>query len=400
MHPRRTLAIGNFLSGGHFYLVIYVLAPYLATFMPDEYTGLVVSAGALTTLAVLPYAPLIVARAGARRLVLGFAAAEFVVLYGLSITTEPIVAVLLAVLACATSPLIAYGLDLLVEATVEGEGSTGRVRTAFLTAGNAALFIAPIVLAVILDSTDAYARVFLAAALSILPLILLFLVNPVAGEHAPNRVRARDALKAGFLDPDVRAVFVAYYLLQFFYYSAPFYVPLYLHNVIGIPWSTLGWVLAVVLIPFLLVEYPAGVIADRYWGDRRLLLLGFVIAGIGVALFAGVSPATPLIEIVLLLGATRVGVGLMEAMTEGHFFRRVSDRDAGMVSAFRMGRPFAALTAPIAASILLAFGGYWWLFVGCGLIVLVPGMISALGIRDPNAVGGISPAQSRPDLPS
>jgi len=382
MRPRLTLAVGNFFAVAHFYLVIYILTPYLATFMPEEYTGLVVSAGALGTLALLPYAPRAVARIGGRRLAILLAGLECIVLFALALAPVAIVALLLAAIACAISPIIAYCLDLLLEATVQTEDFTGRVRTAFLTSGNAALFLAPLVIGLVLGAGDMYERVFLAAAVSLIPLVILFSLQRLPEGALPRLVRTSESLRAGFRDPDVRSIFVAFYLLQFFYYSAPLYVPLYLHSVIGIPWSTLGWVLAVVLIPFVLIEYPAGLAADRWLGDQELMLAGFFIGGLGVILFAWVTAATPILVIVALLAATRVGVGLMEAMTEGHFFRRVTEKDAGMVSAFRMGRPFAALTAPIVASILLALGGYWWLFMGCGLVVAVLGMISALGIRD------------------
>src|SRR6185437_1945984 len=98
------------------------------------------------TLSILPYAPSIVAKIGARRLVLMFAAIELFILFFLSLVPVHVVALILAALACAISPLIAYGLDLLLEATVDGEAVTGRVRTAFLTAGNAALLLAPLLI--------------------------------------------------------------------------------------------------------------------------------------------------------------------------------------------------------------------------------------------------------------
>ena len=268
MRPRLTLAVGNFFAVAHFYLIVYILTPYLALLMPEEYTGLVIAAGALATLAFFPYAPRIVVRIGARRLALVLGAVECAVLLSLALAPVPIIALLLVAIACGISPLIAYCLDLLLEATVQTEEFTGRVRTAFLTSGNAALFLAPLFLAVLLDSTDAYTRVFLAAAVSLLPLIVLFAIHPLPEGRVPQLIRTGDSLRAGFRDPDVRSIFVAYYLLQFFYYSAPLYVPLYLHTVIAIACRTLGWVLSVVLIPFVLIEYPAGLAADRWLGPR------------------------------------------------------------------------------------------------------------------------------------
>jgi MFS family permease len=384
MRPRVTLAIGNFFAVAHFYLFIYILTPYLATFMPEEYTGLVVSAGALATLALFPYAPRIVARMGARRLALYFGAVEAAALLGLAIAPLLVVALILAAVVCALPPLIAYGLDLLLEATVarEEEGTTGRVRTAFLTAGNAAALLAPVVIALTLDSTDAYERVFFIAAASLLPLIALFTLNPVPEGNAPLDTRPVDGVKRAFRDRDLRSVITAYFLLQFFYYSSPLYVSLFLHTGLGVPWSILGWVLAAILVPFLAIEYPAGVAADRWLGDKALMIAGFIIAGAASAAFALVTRTTPLLFIVAILMATRVGVALVESMTEGHFFRRVSERDAEAVSLFRMARPFAALAAPVVCSVLLAAGGYTTLFFGIGVIVGVFGILAAASIID------------------
>ena len=36
------------------------------------------------------------------------------------------------------------------------------------------------------------------------------------------------------------------------------------------------------LIPFVLIEYPAGWLADKYLGETEMLTLGFVIIGIAV----------------------------------------------------------------------------------------------------------------------
>jgi MFS family permease len=384
MHPRRTLAIGNFFAVAHFYLIIYILTPYLATFMPEEYTGLVVSAGALATLALFPYAPRMVTRVGARRLALVFGTAEALALLGLAVAPLPVVALILAAIACALPPIIAYGLDLLLEATVahEEEGTTGRVRTAFLTAGNAALIIAPVVIALTLDSTDAYERIFLIAAASLLPLLALFVLNPIPEGGVPDTTRPIDGFKMALRDRDLRSVIAAYFLLQFFYYSSPLYVSLFLHIGLGISWSILGWVLAAILVPFLAIEYPAGVAADRWLGDKGLMVAGFVIAGGASVAFALVTGDTPLLFIVAILMATRVGVALVESMTEGHFFRRVTERDAESVSLFRMARPMAALVAPIVCSVLLAAGGYTTLFLGIGVIVGVFGILAAASIVD------------------
>lgn len=398
MRPRGLLAFGNFFSVAHFYLIIFILAPYLATFMPEEQTGLIISAGALATLAIFPSASKLVARYGAQRLAVYLGTAETILLVLLAVNPVPVVAMILAALAVATSPFIAYGLDLLLEATVKHseESSTGRIRSAYLTAGNVALISAPIVTGFLLDGDNAYYRVFLVAALSLLPFILLFGFNQLPHGLPPARTDLRKTLVCIRRTPDLYSIIGANAILQFFYHLAPLYIPLYLHNVLGIPWGTLGWMFAAMLVPFVLIEYPAGVVADRKLGDRILLGIGFVITGVSFAFIAFLTTTTSLTTILVILIGTRIGAALIESMVEGHFFRRVSEQDTETVGVFRMARPFSALFAPLIGSVVLAIGGYYSLFVFSGGVILIAGMVATFGIKDIKLVTDTSPSIPQP----
>ncbi|MDB5237542.1 MAG: hypothetical protein JWL88_644 [Parcubacteria group bacterium] len=386
MRTRRLLSLGNFFASAHFFLIIYILAPYLATFMPASSTGLVVSLGALITLGIFPFIPRLVGAFGPQMLAIGFATVEAVLLLFLALTPGPIVAILLAALACATSPLLAYQLDILLEATVTREQETGRIRTAFLTAGNIALLIAPVIIGMLLDGGDRYDRIFFVAFLSLIPFIVLMLGAKLPNHHVPIARNVREACICVAKDPDLRAIAASMFMLQLFYYLSPFYVPLYLHTVLGIPWSSLGWVFAVVLIPFVLVEYPAGVLADKKLGDRTLLLAGFVITGLSFMFVGFISASTSIAIVLLILLSTRVGAALVEAMVEGHFFRRVSERDTNTVSVFRMMRPAGALVAPMIGSLFLAVSTYQMFFVCSGLMIGIVGVLVALHVRSTKPV--------------
>ena len=380
MHAQRILSLGNFFGATHFFLLIYVLAPYLATFMPESSIGLVVSLGAVLTLSVFPFVPQIVRKYGPQQLALAFAALEFILLLWLALGTGPIAAILLAALACATSPLLAYQMDLLLEATVESEQETGRIRTAFLTAGNITLIGTPLLIGLLLDGSDRYDRVFFAAALSLIPFILLLLAKRLPRGRVPLARKVHEAWLCIFNDTDLRAIAISMFILQLFYHLTLF-IPLFLHTSLGIPWSQLGWVFAVSLIPFVLVEYPAGILADTKLGDRTLLIVGFICTGIAFSLIAFVTAATPIFIILSILVFTRIGAALVEAMVEGHFFRRVSEEDASTVSVFRMMRPLGALIAPLIGSLFLAVSSYAAFFIACGMLVAVGGVLAALPVR-------------------
>jgi MFS family permease len=183
------------------------------------------------------------------------------------------------------------------------------------------------------------------------------------------------------------------FMLQLFYHLVPLYIPLYLHTVLGIPWSELGWVFALMLVPFVLIEYPAGILADTRLGDRTLLIAGFAITGLSFALIATITVQTSIIVILLILIATRVGAALVEAMVEGHFFRRVSEQDTGTVGVFRMMRPIGALIAPLAGSLFLLASTYQELFICMGLAITIIGMMVASAVRSFRPVRTVTHAE-------
>lgn len=382
MHPRLVLSIGNFFGSAHFFLVIYVVAPYLALFMPGAQTGLVVSLGALITLFVFPLMPRMVRLFGAKRMAIGLAFLQAVTVSMLALSPSLLFAILCVAIVCATSPLIAYQLDLLLEAATSSETHTGRTRTLFITAGSVALIITPLLIGFLLDGTEAYWRVFLAAALSLTPFIALLLLEKIPEGEPPHLAAVRSTCFCLWSNPDLRAAALGNSVLQFFFHLAPLYIPLYLHTVLGFPWSDLGWVFAVMLLPFVFIEYPAGWIADRWLGDKELLIAGFIIMGVAFAAVGLITASTPLVVIAAILFVTRIGGALSEAMVESHFFRGVSERDANTISVYRMMRPIGALVAPLFASVLLITGNYLLFFMVSGALIVALGIIVTIPLRD------------------
>ncbi len=381
MHARTILAFSNFFAVAHFYLIVYIVTPYLATMIAPETAALSVALGAIITLSLFPYLPRLVVTHGPQKMAVVFAVLEGIALLCLATYPSALLATLLIALACAIPPFIVYQLDLLLEACIDDESITGRIRTGFITAGNIALIIAPLLIGYLLGESDRYDFVFVAAALSLVPFILLMFTRSLPTVHPPGLRSLRAAGVSLFDDKDRRAVAFSNLALQFFFHIIPLYVPLYLHTVLGFSWASLGIVFAASLIPFVLIEYPAGRISDMKFGDTGLLAAGFVICGLSLACLALVTAATSLWVIFVILFVLRIGGALMEAMTEAHFFRRVSADDAEMVSIFRMMRPLGALTAPIIGSILLSAAGYGGVFVVSGAGILIGGIACAYAIR-------------------
>ena len=111
-------------------------------------------------------------------------------------------------------------------------------------------------------------------------------------------------------------------------------------------------------------------------------MAGFLLTGSALAAVSFITASTVPLVILAVLVATRSGAALIESMTEGHFFRRVSEKDIVSVSIFRGVWPLANATAPLLGSLLLFFGSYQLFFAITGGIILIGGVISTFLIRD------------------
>ena len=382
MNPRVVISVGNFFFSLFSTVTLYILLPYLSSFMPAAYTGLVIAGGAFVACMLFPFLPRFVSRYGAQQLALVFALLEMLALVALAASPGAFAGAFFVAVTMALQPFLAYELDLLLEATVAEEGITGRVRAIFLTAWNAAALAAPLLIGALLADSDAYGRVFLAGAGALVPFVVLFAARRLPRVETPQLSRMGDTLRCILKDRDLAAVTFGHLLLYLFFVWAPLYVPAYLHIELGIPWSDIGWMFFVMLLPYVLLQYPSGVLADRYIGDKEMMFAGFILAGASLAAIGLFSSATPLVVIVCALVASRVGAALIESMTEIHFFRRVSEKDINSISVFRGIWPLANLIAPIVGSVILIFGSYQALFAITGGLIAVAGGAAALLIRD------------------
>lgn len=382
MHPRIILSVGNFFFSIFSSLIALILLPYLSLFMPVAYIGVVIAVSAFGAIILFLFLPQIVERYGAQYIALVLAFIEMIVLLALAAAPGALTSILFMAVTIAIQPLLYYQFDLLLEATVADMNTVGRVRALFRTAWSTAALAAPLLLGALLANSDSYHRVFLAAAAMLVPIVVLFSLRRFPKGPAPRFAHMRDTFAHILRDRDLAAVTFGNLLLYLFYVWMPLYTPFYLHNVLGISWSNLGWMFSVMLIPYMVVEYPAGWIADRFLGNKELMVTGFLIAGGATVALGLLSPTASLLMILIILLASRIGAALVESMVDAHFFRRVSKRDINSISVFRSVWPLAYIVAPIVGSLILFSGNYPLFFMLTGTFIALAGALTALFIRD------------------
>jgi len=301
-------------------------------------------------------------------------------LLGLVVTNNPISAFLSIILFTISTNLLWINMDVLIE-TFSSNSSTGRTRTIYFTFINLGWIIAPSLSSYFIY-LGGYQLTFLIAAFLTIPVFFVFLYQGrrLKDKVAYSKERIVNVIKRTWANRNLRGIFFVSLLLQLFYSTAVVYVPIYLYQNLGMSWQSLGLMFSIMLIPFLLVEIPAGIIADKYLGEKELLFLGFFILVSSLFLFFYIRVSTFWIWASVLF-LSRVGAALIEAMRETYFFKIINARDIGYINIFRTTAPLGYIIGPGLSILILAFLPLNYLFLVVAILSL-SGFAFVASIKD------------------
>ncbi len=290
-------------------------------------------------------------------------------LLGLTAATSALAGFIAIILFTIASNLIWINLDVALE-TFSKNPTTGRTRATYFTFINLGWIGAPALSSYLIKLGD-YQLVFLSAALLVIPLFLIVLSQKRRLNDRVKYSRERLALviKKTWQNKNLRGIFFIALLLSLFYGCAVVYIPLYLHQTLGMDWHVLGPIFSLMLIPFVLFELPAGIVADKYWGEKELLSIGLTIIIIALFLFFLIDQPTAWVWTAVLF-FSRIGASLMEAMRESYFFKIVNADDVGYINLFRTAAPLGYALGPAIAIICLSFLPLPYLFLILAILML------------------------------
>jgi MFS family permease len=255
----------------------------------------------------------------------------------------------------------------------------GKTRGTYLTALNLGYVIAPTITGFVLARMG-FSALYIIAAVILIPLFILIISSQSYSHVHISKTNIWKDLSRLFKNRDVKNIVIANFLLQFFYAWMVIYTPVYLHETLLVPWDTIGHLFSVMLLAFILTQIPLGRLADRWIGEKYLLIAGFITIAIATSLLFFLPHFTlPLLAMVLFF--TRIGASCIEVMTESYFFKKVPKTEAGTMSIFRNTYPVAYIIAPIIGSAIIMLAPHRYLFLVLGIIMLL-GIFVILPIRN------------------
>ena len=378
----------SFLVSFHVGLTIYIESLYLESVFEKlpfinsgQYIGLVYTTAALATIILFINISKVLRKIGNFPIVLTFIFLEVVSLLTIAfLNTNPWITILAFIIHLIAVNIISFNIDLFIE-NFSNDDSTGSIRGTLLTTTNIAFLLAPFLAGLILTNGDFW-KLFFASGIIIAPTLLLFIIKfHDYADPEYDHARFIPTIKEIWKRKNIFHILASGFLLRFFYVWMVVYIPLYLHNFMGIANSTIvGIIIPISILPFVLFEYTLGKLADSRFGEKEILIAGFIITAITTFSIALINTPSVVVWAAVLF-CTRIGASFIEIMTETYFFKKIDATDAHLIGYYRNVRPLAYLIAPIIATGTLLIFGYQQLFIVLSVIMLY-GVYHASMIED------------------
>jgi len=369
----------NLLLSLHYYLILYTNSSLLEGVLGDQALATLYSVGSIVSIATFILTPRIVATCGMWMYLLMMIVGEGVTVLGLAFTTHPILLGILFVIHQACSAMIFYSLDVYLEESTHLESKTGQLRSFYLTISNIALVVSPLATGLMVEE-GGFMKLYLVSALLCIPLFMIsYSALRGVSKSTPRHLRIRETLLGIWNNKNILYVCGAHMILQLFYAWMVIYIPIYLVHDIGFDWKEIGVLFTIMLLPFILLEIPAGLISDKRTGEKEIMITGFFISATAVAVIPYLHSSFIAWAIILFL--SRVGASLVEITTESYFFKKVNGSDSDTISIFRMLRSLSYLITPFFVVMALKFTELQYIFWVLTLITL-SGVFFASRIED------------------
>lgn len=351
----------------HHALPVYINSTYLSQYVSEKNVGLIYTFAAIATIIALSSITTLLRKFGNFKTVTTLILGQAVALTGLifSPNTLWVIAAFLAYTVCVN--LIVFSIDVFVESESDNR-FTGGIRGLFLTSLNMAWVLSPLLVGALV-ATDDYWKVYAAAIALLFPFLFLLHKNLRTFKDPQYPTTSfKASIRKVWNNKNFYHIFSITALLNTFYAWMVIYTPIYLHEHIGFDWETIGFMFTIMLLPYVLFQFPLGKLADSKFGEKEFLGIGFIIMSLSTISLSFIGKEAWMW--IVLLFTSRIGASIAEVMVETYFFKQIHTKDSNILSLFRMTRPTAYIISPIITFVGLYFLDYKYLFTLLGILMI------------------------------
>ncbi len=362
--------LATFFYAIHYAITLYIESSFLSKFVPTGSVGLIFTSAAIVSIVMLFNLPPLLRRFGNYKLLLTAATIEAISLFLLAVLPIQEAVILFFITHLVFLNIIYFSLTIFLESFSNDE-TTGNSHGIFLNILSTAILAGPLIAGSLLNN-GSYQKIFALSGLLILP--VLFITGKHLRDFTDHNYAGISFIETFtniIQEKNLRHVFIVQFLLQFFYGIMIIYTPIYLHVELGIPMSKiLGVIMPIALLPFVIFPYLIGNLADKKYGEKEMMFIGFLILGIATASLTFIETNIILVWAFALF-LTRIGATFVETMAEIYFFKQIDASGTHIISFFRNMSSFSYLISPVIASAFLSIFDYRFIFLGLGALMLI-----------------------------
>lgn len=277
-----------------------------------------------------------------------------------------ILAIGLLIFSGATKISVLWGIIYLVAAAIEWtmldvilesfsqDRVSGRIRGLHLTVFNAGFLFGPFLSAKILEKFDFYGIFTLAFILASIIFIMALAGLSKVNHRFEQKLSVFNLLKKVWQRKNIIRIYWVSFVLEAFFALMVIYVPIYLIDVMRFSWGDIGKVFTIMLIPFVILQYPMGILADKKFGEKEFLIFSIILMGLATLTVYFVYSQNIWIW-ALILFMTRIGAALIEVLRDSYFYKQISGYDVDIINFFRTAMPMGYIFSTAVSALILIF---------------------------------------------
>lgn len=358
----------GFLLSLHFAFTSYINSSFLSSFSGEKNVGWIYILGSISSLVALYFVPGILQRVGLYRFLLTLSGINSMALLLLSLLKNGVGVIPVFIFYFTLNILIVFAMDELLE-IFSRNSSTGSVRGLYLTFLSLAWVIAQLISSKVLFGHSFSFLYFTAFAMMAVFFITAFFTLKHLRDPVYDKIIPWQSFGNFFGNENLARAYKMNFLLQFFYVWMVIYTPIYLFTHLRFTWEEIATIFAVMLLPFVFIQFPLGKYSDRF-GEKKMLILGFAAAGIATFSLFLIQRHEVWIW-ALALFCTRVGAATVEVMSDVYFFKHIKRENDEFVAVYRNAGPMSYVVGPFVAFIaLMVVPSFNYIFIILGILML------------------------------
>lgn len=363
----RLTSFVTFLMGFSQAVLVYIMSSYFKLATGTESVGIFYGVSYIIFLVILLNLHKLVRMFGKSNIFYFSLLTNIAVATGLIYTDPSMLGVALLMLYIIMEHVAWVALDVIVE-SFSVDKMSGRIRGLHLTIFNAGFLFGPFASTYILDELG-YHGIFIFALIFNCFVFIFGLIGFRNINHKfEQRLKVLDMLRKVVAKKDILRIYHISFVLDFFFALMTIYMPIYLRD-LGYSWENIGWIFTAMLVPFVLLQYPIGILADKKTGEKEFLLFAILMMAIATITIYFIGTGSMMVWAIVLF-ATRIGAALIEILRDSYFFKKVDAYDVDIINFFRTSLPAAYISATTMASFSLFFLPIKFTFILTGLVVL------------------------------